>query len=285
MKHFRWAPVAVLVMAGALFLHSCNEDIPYSSGVIALKTASLYDGLGITGPMTEALAKGDNIVIGDILIYDKEGRMVYGKELETTVLSPLLIEVNDLENGEYTVVAIQTACTRSRAVDWEIKDEEDLRTVALMALDESAHSFAAAVGYAAVTVTLKGGRFELDLSPKPMGSVVEIQIDHLTAESGYSFMGLLYKPQYFCGGFYLDPARGDADRWVMIDSIKYNLILGFAFPDEPAGKYFTLCHGDNIPLTLTGFLGEGGRNVATKNYNLTPGGSYLFYMDLDNLPD
>lgn len=283
MKHFRWAPVAVLVMAGALFLHSCNEDIPYSSGVIALKTASLYDGLGITGPMTEALAKGDNIIVGDILIYDKEGRMVYGKELETTVLSPLLIEVNDLENGEYTVVAIQTACTRSRAVDWEIKDEEDLRTVALMALDESAHDFAAAVGYAAATLTLKGGIFELELSPEPMGSVVDIQIDHLTAESGYSFMTLGYDPTYFYAGFYLDPARSDDDRWVVLrEPYRYSLILGFASPDEPAGKYFTLCHGDSVPLSLTGFSSEAGKEVASGNYSLPVGGYFFYYLDLND---
>ena len=284
-KLFRWAGSVALAMAGTLLVQSCNEVLPVNRGAVYLNTASLYEELGITDLMTEELENSECFVLADLLIYDKSGKLVFGQEIETAMLTALPLEVSGLAEGEYTIVAFQTTVTpaREEAVDWKLEGVEDIRTAAVLAIDEAPLTFTSAIGYASTTVSIHGDYFEAFLTPKAMGGIVEIQIDNFTYDSGYSFMTLGFRPENYCYGFYLDPARSDEDRWVVIEeTVKYSKIIGFAYPDKPAGRYFTMTHGENIPLTLIGFFGEAGEVIAEGNYTLALGGNFLYYFDLDN---
>jgi hypothetical protein len=282
-----WFMAAVMAVAGSVFVTSCSDDegdAPLRYG-ISVNTAALYNELGIADEIKKELAKGEITIVGSVLIYDETGKKVFSVDAEIASLSPLTFAPEGLADGKYTVVSFLAACSKEDGSFWRLKDAGQLSTVRVMAVDEGPYPFAAAVGSASASVTVSGGKFIANLSPKSVGSIVDVKIDNLTRESDYTLLTLMYAVDESHDGFYLDPARSGDDVWVVIDTpYKYHKLLCVIYPECTSGKFFTLTTGEQATLDLSCSNGEGGDYVDIKGkYNLSSGGKYVYYFDMNRL--
>ena len=238
---------AVLACCVLLTATGCIFDVPIGLTTVTIDKSALYDELGITGAVKEALDRGDGFLVDSLLVYDEDGLLVTKLGEESDNLNPLILEMAGLPDGRYTLVAWQTmeAYTKGKKGScWAVHDEELLSTVSITSPYDY-YRFLSALGYATAEVTVYGGMIDVDLSPRSMGAIVDVWVDHFTEESEYPFMYLETTDKQQCNGFRLDPALDEAERWMYIE--KYGCFGGI-HAGESREKFYVLAYTDGLSI-------------------------------------
>ena len=273
---------AALCCAMMAFNACTNDDNPVvKNDGISTNTIALYDDLGITELMTDELAHGNYVITETVLIYDQAGQLALKLDRESTTLSPLTIENTGLADGDYTIVALQTARTKDGETAWDLNDADKLSTVNITSKDTPL-DFASAIGCATANATIKDGIVNASLTPRPLGSIVEVTVDNLTADKGYAEVSLSGAHSQYNHGCYLNPALADDERWIKMETPNTYDFICYLNPENPTGKFFTLSHGDAVRLYLDGYYEEGGSFMLVYDkVKLNVGDYAVYYFDLD----
>lgn len=190
MKKLMMVAAALCCILTSSVLTSCSEndnpvDQNLGSAVIVVNTSALYDKLGVTDNISQGLTTGDNIIVDSVLIYDEAGALVSKLGAETSSLQPLTIKANAIPDGIYTLVAWQTIRDpQDEEPYWVVADEDKLSTVNITT-QTGGLAVRRAIGMAGATVTVDGGQLSATVAPKPMGSIVDMQLDCFTEIRGW----------------------------------------------------------------------------------------------------
>lgn len=267
-----------------VMLTSCDDDkdktpVKPTNGkaVITINPAAMYEELDLVEHMPHWLEK--LMTIRDsVLIYDQAGDLVAKLGVESNTLQPLTIETDDLPNGTYTLVGWQTSHA-SNGQAYFISGEEKLSTVNLYTTFGGI-SYVWAVGSAAATVTIDGGSLEADISPKALGSILEIRVDSLTEEDGYKSVVLRGPNDQFVVGCRLAPSLTEEDRWIMEREHNWADFGGRIKLGTTSDKFFIMSHG-NLFYNLYGEKEDDSKEwIADGSLDLPIGDNGIFYFDM-----
>ena len=204
------AAVLFATLLAAVFV-SCNKVGPEAI-TVSFSPASLYEELGCLEPMTARISSEGGFVITDsLLVYNQGGTLVtkYGAESRSFEKKELVLK--DVPEGTYTFVLWQTAYRGTDDVKaWKIGDEESLSTVRLTT-DGPSFAFAWAVGVASASVTVGDGPAKVEMTPKSIGSIIDVTVDNIPEDKGYIRVSMVGGGHV--KGLYLDPARQE-DKWI-----------------------------------------------------------------------
>lgn len=285
MKAKLMAAAALCCMMTA-FTACTNDDNPVgpSSGeaLITVNTSALYDELNIAELMPQWLNSGEITIIDSVLIYDETGKLMKKLGAETSTLQPQTFEAGNLRNGTYTLVAWQTARKDNGTMPWLLSGEEQLSTVSL-STKYSGIQYRFALGYASTTVTVEDGNIEATVSPKSLGSVIELRVDNFTEDKGYSEVQLRGGNFQYIVGCRLDPSLTEEDRWIMEREHDWIEGVGSLKVGSDSEKFFTLTHGDKVWFDLYGVQDEANDWLLDGGYNLRPGENVIYYFDMSRL--
>ena len=275
------AMLFVILMASAVV--SCkkesrdNPDPDFPSIIVSFNTGSLYEELGIKEDMAAELsAGGDFTVIDSLLVYDLNGALVTKLGVESNSFEEKKFELDDIPMGVYTLVLWQSAWRKSDgARAWKVREEKSLSTAQITSGGLSFGS-AWAVGIASATATRGTNSSKLALTPKAIGSILDVTIDNIPDDAGYTNMSMIGSK--YIKGVYLDPSRQE-DRWIGEDvgGVFFRL-----YPEE-AGKrkFFTLTHGEDIGLYIRGDkVGSFDDLTYCLHKTVAAGKYYTLYFDI-----
>lgn len=285
MKTKVMAAAALCCMMTA-FTACTNDDNPVvpSSGdaLITVNTSALYDELNIAELMPQWLNSGKITIIDSVLIYDEAGDLMMKLGAEASALQPQTFEAGNLSNGIYTLVAWQTARQDNGKVPWLLSGEEKLSTVSLSAT-YSGIPYPFALGYASTTVTVEGGNLETTVSPKSLGSIIELRVDNFTEDKGYSEVYLSGGNSQYVVGCRLDPSLTGENRWIMESKPSWNELVGRLKVGTGSEKFFTLSHGNKVWFDLYGVKDKFHDWLLDGGYNLGTGENVIYYFDMSRL--
>ena len=253
--------------------------------VITFNTAAIYEEMGIVERIERNFS--NNLSISDsVLIYDQNGHLVKKLGTVTRDLEPQTIVADDLPNGTYTLVAWQNGYFddgTSVAKPYVLADEDELATVKLLQT-EWGIPYVFANGIAHATVVVDGNTLETTVTPKFVGSLVNLKSEDDFQDYGYDEIGV-YRLDQTCRGFYLDPARTGDDRWIMeyVENMAYP--IAFLVQDEMEYLHYTLEHGDDMLLSVVAWRSSGDVDVpdvivGLSHHKLQDASNMVYYFDL-----
>lgn len=274
------AAITICLIMAVNMLTSCNDENKANVGnpaVVNVDPAALYQELGIKEEMEWQLTSGNHVVIDTVLFYNESGQLISKFGIESTSLSKQAIDVKGLPDGTYTVVLWQAARNTIHSNNWIMKNEQNLSTATLEDLD-APMSFALAAGYASAKATVKKGAVNTTLTPKAIGSVVEVIVDSLES-LGLAQISLWGTNFGYTTGIYLNPELSIDDRWsVDPDSIPSSRV-GKLLEQNNSGKFFTLYH-DTVYFELCAYDDEDEQFITFVYQPLAVGSHSVFYHNL-----
>lgn len=244
---------------------------------ITVETKALYDELGMTDRMTQLLAGGYALLTDTVLIYDQTGALVSKLGTESSSLQPLHFQLNALPNGTYTLVGWQSIRGKiSGDRCWTVAGEEQLATLNISTTYQIINE-TWALGAVAATVTIDGDMIEATVAPKAMGSTIDIQVE---GEAEYKNL-YLYALKEWTYGCYMDPSRAEEDRWMVNTDRFYACAMAHLTTGKTEGKFFTLCHGDDMYMAMWDVANES-KEIATSEHQKMHAGDHMkYYVHLD----
>ena len=258
---------------------ACTKEIPDDIDTITVNTAAIYEELGIEDEMSQALADGICTISDTLLIYNQSGQLVMKLGATSSELQPLTLNAEGLADGTYTLVLWQ-AGTSSEAA-WVLSDKENLSTVKLTA-PTTPMDFSLSAGCASATVMVKKGVVGADLTPKAIGSVIDMQAEELATASSLSNFSLYdAQPQHYIG-IYLNPALGEDGRWITESQSGARSSVCTVERDTPNGKFFTLSHGEDMEFQLWGVWNQQEDSLGVISHKTFGAGEHLVcYYNID----
>ena len=257
--------------------HHDDPDGPDSDIDVTFYTGGLYEELGIKEDMAAQLsATGDFTITDTLLVYNQEGALVGKYGLESRSYKVKELELEDVPDGTYTLVLWQSAFRISDgARAWKVEEENLLSTVHI-APNSLSFAYTWALGTASATVKIGPKSSKIDLTPKAVGSILDVTMDNIPEDEGYTNMAMTggRNPK----GVYLDSSH-QGGRWIEDD---FSGVLFRLYP-EHAGKrkFFTLVHGEDIELFILGDkVGSNEVFSTCPNKTVAAGKNYTFYFDL-----
>ena len=259
---------------------------PSGRAVITVNTAALYEEIDLVGAIELNLAK-DMCISDTVLIYDQSGHLVTKLGAVTKSLEPLTFTVEDLPNGTYTLVAWQASFfDRETSVSKEfvLADEEELSTLKLIE-QHYILSFSDANGLAYASVTVNNNSIEATVTPKLVGSILNLKLEKAPQEYGLEEIDL-YRWNQVCKGMYVDPARSGDDRWIMETLEDDPEPIAYLGPDETEYPHYTLEQGDDMILSAVTWRRidddkyEGYEIVKQGHHKLHDGSCVVYYFDI-----
>lgn len=248
-----------------------------TAATVSVNIGSMYEELGISGLMAEAVtAAGGYTIIDSVLVYDAKGLLVTKTGVESNSLAKKEVELKGVPAGAYTLVLWQTVYSASSGVRaWKASDEESLSTVKVTS-DGGSFRYVWALGLAAADVTLGDAPAKLEMTPKPAGSIVDVTVDNIPNEPAYTLISIV--SGYHSTGIYLDPSRKDAP-WIQSDFL--GVLLKVSPGENGKGKFFSLLNGEDLTLWIRGDKADGYDDLEyIPHKTLAPGESYSAYFDM-----
>ena len=280
MKLFlRTAALACCVLLTAT---GCIFDVPIGTTTVTINKTAFYDELGITGLMKEeALPSWDVILADTLLFYDLKGQLVAKVGEESDNLNPVVFEITGLPDGSYTLVALRVPYKRNLEVKpWVITGEDLLSTVSLTT-DYGFFTYPYAAGVATADVSIYGGSVDVDLSPMPIGCIVDFRIDNFTPDTGFEEITLVTSASNGNSGIRLDPSLGERDRWIPLET---TTAIGYLDEWKERNLIYSLYHGDDISAYYWGFTGDEWQFIEQiEHQQMHAGGQYVSYLDLNRI--
>lgn len=277
-----WAALAIASVLVSSVACTKGSDDPDVQGTITVNNSILYEQLGIREEVMDALAEGAYAITDSVLIYDNTGALVSKFGAEVNSLMPLILSVPKLSKGTFTIIAWQTARSKNGKPSWKLSGENMLSTVSLN-VPTTPIPFEMAVGYASATIS-GDSPINGSVGFKPIGSIVEYNVEGLTADTGYRTSFIWENDDDYTIGMRLNPNLDDASRWVTsTDEEDYNTICGINV-GETNRKWFTLTHGENLNIIFSAFTGEKVESQYGYTVPKINAGDHLvFYLDFDSL--
>ena len=291
MKKMMYLMTTVIV---TLAFYACSVDDnpakPGTSGraVITVNTKAMFEEVGLTELIEFNLPK--TLCLADtVLIYDQNGRLVKKLGTVTKSFEPLTFEFDDLPNGTYTLVGWQTSYIDNGTTadkHFTLADEEELSTVKVVQI-HPIHNVATTNGLASATVTVNGNSFEATVTPKLVGSILNMKSEKSPQEYGFDQI-CLYRMDQVTTGFWLDPARSEDDRWMTEPIVGEPYPFAILYQNEAEFMHYTFEHGDDIPLSLVTWKLDGDNyvpeEIVEQGHHKLPNGSYkTYYFDVERI--
>ena len=279
----------------ALAFNACSvsdnpltPDNPSGRAVITINTAAMYEEVGMAELIEFNLSKA--VSISDtVLIYDQNGHLVTKLGTMTKSFEPLTFTVDDLPNGTYTLIGWQSGNFNNGTTiekKFVLADEEELSTVKVLQL-ELVNMAAFANGLASTTITVNGNSIEATITPKFIGSIINLKTEKAPKEYGFDEISL-YRMDQVTEGLYLDPARSEDERWIIEPIVDEPYPFAYLYLNETEFLHYTLEHGDDMPLSLVtwkpvGDYFEAEEIVAQGHHKLLNGSNMTYYFDVDRI--
>lgn len=277
--------LGILTLILAIIVPSaCSEnerDDSNRKSTITINKADLYNTLGIKDSMLQVLKSGQYVITDSVLIYDHDGNLAAKLGSESKNLNPLIINVEGLADGTYTLLAWQTAKYDNKSNYWRIFGQDKLSTVNIQLLTYSI-SYNKALGYVSAGFSVEGGVFEaIELSPEPIGKILDICIDNFTPETGYVSVSLWNDTH--CYGMYLDPSVSEDNRWLIAD--EYSDLVARINVGKSHARFFTIEHGNSVNMSFYGDLVDSNDEFLSyySNLNFDLDRYSFCYLDMNSL--
>lgn len=263
-----------------------TPDNPSGRAVITVNTAAMFEEVGLAELIESNLPK--NLCLADtVLIYDQNGQLVSKLGTVTKSFESLTFEFDDLPNGTYTLVGWQTSyIDKGTTADkhFALANEEELSTVKVVQL-EPIHNVATTNGLASATVTVNGNSFEATVTPKLVGSILNLKSEKSPQEYGFDEISL-YRMDLVTTGIWLDPARSEDDRWITEPVVDDPYPFAYLYQNETEFMHYTFEHGDDLPLSVVtwkpvGDTYEANEIVKEGHHKLLNGSNVVYYFDVD----
>ena len=288
-KKLQWMLAAIFICGQSVFTSCANDDNPATSDggkdVVTVKTAALYEQLGITDEINEFLADSKNYIYATVLLYDQQGCLKAKFTEQSHTLAPIYINVTDVADGTYTLMAIQTGVMGEPV--WTLKNEENLAEVEMTIPNDALMPPYMSLGRATQTVTVKDGILQAEVSTEALGAIIESQVKGLTKEDNVN--RVMLSNWIALNGIYLDPSRTGGNQLDVADYDGRRLNMlgdkeGAVIEGDVSWKSFSLYCVDK-PVLLDIYRGKQGENEALMwqggSTTLKPGGKYVVYLDND----
>lgn len=198
MKHLLYSALVAVIMLA--FAACSNDDIPIQRiGDISVKvgTSSLYQNFG-KDAYQNLLGSNKNLQVQvRLLCYNHEGTLVSELTHESNTFGEEVFTVNDLPQGEYTVVALQTLIDKSYEPKegeiskwWKLDSKEKLSTLRVDRVYSNT-AWHGALGWEKSVLRLTGKTTTCTLNPKPIGYLVDFNYEN-TANTNYVAINFYY---------------------------------------------------------------------------------------------
>lgn len=279
-----------LAIAAVTIVACANNDLnPITpdggKAVVTVKTAALYEQLGITDEMNEFLADVGNYIYTTVLFYDQQGSLKGKFTGQTHSLKPLEVPISGLADGTYTLLAVQTGAKGEP--QWTLTNEGSLNDVEMTIPDPTLLPPYMSLGTATQTVAVKDGAIQAEVSAEALGAIIEAQAKGLTKEDNVS--RLMLTNWIVLNGIYLGPNRTGSDRLDVADYDGRVLNIlgdkdGAVIEGDVSWKNFSLyCVDDDVLLTLIQYKPDSDEIIqwGQGGTTLKPGGRYVIFMDND----
>jgi hypothetical protein len=288
-RQLQWVLAAILISGTMTALTACSDndsdggDTP--KAVVTVKTAALYEQLGITDEIKEFLADSKNYIDATVLLYDQQGSLKGKFAGQAHTLDPLEIKVSGVADGTYTLLAVQTGAKGEP--QWSLKNEGSLSEVEMTMPDETQLPPYMSLGSATQTVTVNDGALRAEVSAEALGAIIEVQVKGLTKDDNVNRLTL--DNWIVLNGIYLGPNRTGSDRLDVADYDGRILNIlgdkkGPVIEGDVSWKNFSLyCVDYQVGLQV--YKGVFGEEFSHKwmegGTTLKTGGKYVFYVDND----
>lgn len=279
MKKFLHLYAVLFAAMLATSVASCNTETPTADTpliTVSFNTGSLYKDLGILESMTEVVAPaGKFAIIDSVLVYDQKGALVTKAGVESRSLENKDLVLEEIPEGSYTLVLWQSVYRTADGVRaWKVAEEEALSTVKV-ASDGGSFNYYWVLGIASATVTLGDQSATVEMTPKPVGCILDISIDNIPEDMGYTRVALV--GGHHSSGVYLDPSRQE-NPWI---ESQYLGVIFRLYPDANGkGRCFSLQHGEDLTLWVRGDKEDGYDDWGSiPHKTLEAGKSYSVYFD------
>ena len=285
----QWMYVAILICGTSVFTACSNNDNDAGGtpvkATVTVKTAALYEQLGITDEINEFLADSKNYIYTTVLIYDQQGSLKGKFTGQAHTLDPLEIAVSGIADGTYTMLAVQTGAKGEP--QWTLTNEESLSEVEMTIPDDTMLPPYMSLGSATQTVTVNGGAIQAEVSAEALGAIIEAQVKGLTKDDNVN--RVMLGNWIVLNGIYLGPDHVGSDRLDVADyDIRrlntYGDKEGPAIEGDVSWKNFSLyCVDNEVTLQVyKGLIGKGTSDLWMEGgTTLKPGCKYVVYADND----
>ena len=255
-------------------IHSCGKmDDPAEDLAWDIDTAAMYEQLGIIDEVSSALASRDYRLVDSLLVYDGQGNLIARQGMKSDAPGHKPILIPGLADGTYTFVLFQT-CMKSGEPDlWTTVDAGQLATLHFNNPNACVDGVQA-LGVAKERVTILAGAVGAALTPRPVGSIVDFQIDNYVRES---FEGLpdsyklppvwLYSTDHIAGYY---PDSGRFLNYIM----EQKKAIGYLEEGQPHHKFFLLTDGSKITASVQT---DSGFSLFQDTVSLPPGSNAVCY--------
>lgn len=213
----------IAMLFGALVIMlsfpSCTDqddiDIKYHhNATIEINTLNLYETSGIDVVRFQTLmGTGIYKPCITLLIYNPDGSLNKKEEIIADDLRPITYELQDMDQLEYTFIAVQhfvIVANGKTSSTWTLEDEENIENVhiSVESLTNEIYWFNC-LGIDVQKIIIKRDS-KISIQPKLAGSFVNLQYENLD-KSAYNRVGFYFKDK--ADGLYLNPNYTGNDRY------------------------------------------------------------------------
>lgn len=190
MKHLLYSALMALVMLA--FTACSNEEIEISSMgkvEVTVPTTHLYDNFSISS-YQNFLGNNDSYHIEvRLFIYDQEGNLVKEESQTSQTFTDLKFPINNLKEGNYKVVALQTMVDANDQLEaddlsefWTLVNKTKLPD---FRVDTKSHQIYwwGVLGMGTGSLAVKVGESKLNLNIQPVGSLLDFNYENMVSTS------------------------------------------------------------------------------------------------------
>lgn len=252
---------------------------------VTIHAAVPYEELGIKNNTVNLLnGNSDYSLSGTVLLYDPQGNLQYSSTQSFRKMGDTSIDISNVGEGIYTIIYYQTGTYQGK-FQWKLTGNDKLSTVQLGLPDNDTsleEISALCMASATITVGAEGGA-QLTLTPKAVGSIVSMQMVRNASMNGKVLAVDLHERP--CA-IRLNPALGDADRFIYHTDDTDSPRLSFLYENEDTYNYFFLTSNSHTyQAQLTARNDDGPQWIwdadltPWQDITLQQGKHYVYYFD------
>lgn len=226
---------------------ACQKEPVIKDSVLTIDSVALYSELNITEEVKTQLNSGAGVIVDSIYVYEASGNLVSLIGVQSTGLEPVSMNIQGLENGNYTIVTFQYFKNKDGQTVWYTADAERLSNLSIRHANAVLDCFLA-LGVEKKDITVQNGSFETTVTPKAAGSIVDFQLEGYVKEPNDHY----YLPSIWLYGDIcysgICPGKTGDGYWVVTP--EQPEIIGNLEEGQSHRKYFTLMNGEERTLSI-----------------------------------
>lgn len=211
--------IIFLFSAIALTITSCtnSDEIEinmYHDVILNVNTVNTYEKWS-RNDYEHFLGNNKSSSVGVIsYIYNKEGKLCRKLTNYVKTFNTVTQKVEHLEEGEYTIVSIETIVNDEDGFQssmWDIINEESLNTLMICPKENRIVSYwyeAFGVDYKTINIGYESN--VINIEPKVVGCLINIAYENI-ADASYNYFS--FSSQNNASGYFLDPNRNNSNKY------------------------------------------------------------------------